>query len=77
MPPLRRLAGLSLLPALLAAGAACAQSTAEAEAKARAANIAAFPDAARAHFGQKVAPAALKARAIGSYARGCLAGAKP
>lgn len=69
------IACLTLLAALLAAGAACAQSTAEDEARRRAANLAAFPDAARAHFGQKTAPAALKARAIGSYARGCLAGA--
>ncbi len=60
----------ALLPAL-----ARAQSTAEEEAKRRAANIAAFPDAARSLFGQKTAPANLQARAIGSYARGCLAGA--
>ena len=52
-----------------------AQSTADEEAKRRAANIAAFPDAARALFGQKTAPASMQARAIGSYARGCLAGA--
>lgn len=59
----------------LAASAASAQSTAEEEAKNRAANIAAFPDAARALFGQKTTPASMQARAIGSYARGCLAGA--
>ncbi len=64
---------------LLAAAAATlpahAQSTAEEEAKRRAANIAAYPDAARSLFGQKTTPAAMRARAIGSYARGCLAGA--
>jgi penicillin-insensitive murein endopeptidase len=76
MPLLRRFVPLILLPMLVAVGGvARAQSTAEAEAKTRAANIAAYPDAARALFGQKTAPAALRARAIGSYARGCLAGA--
>jgi penicillin-insensitive murein endopeptidase len=72
-----RIVLLILLPLALLAGAARAQSTAEDEARRRAANIAAFPDAARAHFGQKTTPAAaMKARAIGSYARGCLAGGK-
>ena len=75
MQPLRRFVRLILLPMLVTAGAAHAQSTGEAEAKTRAANIAAYPDAARALFGQKTTPASLKARAIGSYARGCLAGA--
>jgi penicillin-insensitive murein endopeptidase len=64
-----------LLAALLAPVPGQAQSTAEQEASRRAASIAAFPDAARALFGQKTAPADMRARAIGSYARGCLAGA--
>ena len=62
---------------LIAAGvqAATAQQTAQEEAKRRADNLAAFPHAARAQFGQKVSPASLQARSIGSYAKGCLAGA--
>jgi penicillin-insensitive murein endopeptidase len=64
-----------LLAALLASSLAQAQDTADQEAKRRAANIAAFPEAARALFGQKTTPADMRARAIGSYARGCLAGA--
>lgn len=77
MPQLnRRIAAVCLvLVAALLPAVVRAQSTAEEEAKRRAANIAAFPDAARALFGQKAAPASLQARAIGSYARGCLAGA--
>jgi penicillin-insensitive murein endopeptidase len=72
----RRIAALCLVVvAALLPAAVHAQSTAEEEAKRRAANIAAFPDAARSLFGQKTAPANLQARAIGSYARGCLAGA--
>lgn len=72
----RRIAGLSCLAlAMVAPVMARAQSTADEEAKRRAANIAAYPDAARSLFGQKTAPASLEARAIGSYARGCLAGA--
>jgi penicillin-insensitive murein endopeptidase len=76
-----RLAATLLLIGALLPLAAClptaarAQSTADEEAKRRAANIAAYPDAARALFGQKSAPASMQARAIGSYARGCLAGA--
>lgn len=68
---------LAIAGALLAAGiqSATAQQTASEEAKRRADNLASFPHAARAQFGQKVAPASLQARAIGSYARGCLAGA--
>jgi penicillin-insensitive murein endopeptidase len=74
---LRLAAGLALLPLLMAGSPASAQSTAEAEAKARARNLAAFPEAARAHFGSQNSPASsLRARAIGSYARGCLAGAR-
>ncbi|MET3888974.1 penicillin-insensitive murein endopeptidase [Bosea sp. OAE506] len=76
MPRLhRRIAAACLVVAALLPAVARAQSTADEEAKRRAANIAAFPDAARALFGQKTAPASLQARAIGSYARGCLAGA--
>ncbi len=72
----RRIAtALVLATTAFAPAPAGAQSTAEEEAKRRAANIAAFPDAARALFGQKTAPASMQARAIGSYARGCLAGA--
>lgn len=72
----RRIAAASvLLIAALAPALGQAQSTADEEAKRRAANIAAFPDAARSLFGQKTAPASMQARAIGSYARGCLAGA--
>ncbi len=54
--------------------AGLAQSTAEQEARTRAANIATWPDAARSLFGQKTTPAHLPPRAIGSYARDCLAG---
>lgn len=64
-----------LLTAAVAVCPAQAQDTASQEAKRRAANIAAFPGAARAHFGQKATAAAMPPRAIGSYARGCLAGA--
>ncbi len=73
--PHSRIAAACLLIAALLPAVAHAQSTAEEEAKRRAANIAAFPDAARSLFGQKAAPANMQARAIGSYARGCLAGA--
>ncbi len=73
--PHSRIAAACLLITALLPAVAHAQSTAEEEAKRRAANIAAFPDAARALFGQKTAPANMQARAIGSYARGCLAGA--
>lgn len=66
---------LVLMAAMLASPLARAQDNAADEARRRAANIAAFPDAARALFGQKTAPADMRARAIGSYARGCLAGA--
>jgi len=56
-------------------GAASAQSTAEEEARNRANNAAQWPNAARTLFGRTATPAPLQARAIGSYARGCLAGA--
>jgi len=73
---LRRITPLILfLAAALASPVTQAQDTADQEARRRAANIAAFPEAARALFGQKTTPADMRARAIGSYARGCLAGA--
>ncbi len=75
MRNLSRIAG-SLAALALLSTAAFAQSTADQEAKTRAANIAAWPDAARSLFGQKTEPASMQARAIGSYARGCLAGAE-
>lgn len=72
----RRIASLFCLAlAVLLPAMAWAQATADEEAKRRAANIAAYPDAARSQFGQKTTPASMQARAIGSYARGCLAGA--
>ncbi|WNJ89713.1 penicillin-insensitive murein endopeptidase [Bosea sp. 685] len=72
----RRIAAIFvLLSGIVVPALAHAQDTADEEARRRAANIAAFPDAARALFGQKTAPADMRARAIGSYARGCLAGA--
>ncbi|POR53210.1 penicillin-insensitive murein endopeptidase [Bosea psychrotolerans] len=72
----RRIAAVFvLLSGIVVPALAHAQDTADEEARRRAANIAAFPDAARALFGQKTAPADMRARAIGSYARGCLAGA--
>ena len=64
-----------LLAAVLASPLAKAQDTADPEAKRRAAKIAAVPQAARALVGQKTTPADMRARAIGSYAKGCLAGA--
>ncbi len=73
---LGRITAVSLLAlAVWGAGPAHAQDTASEEARRRAANLAAFPEAARALFGQKTTPASMQARAIGSYARGCLAGA--
>jgi penicillin-insensitive murein endopeptidase len=68
LPMLAGLIGLS--------SAAAAQSTAQDEARQRAANMAAFPDAARTQFGRISTPAAMEPRAIGFYARGCLAGAQ-
>jgi penicillin-insensitive murein endopeptidase len=72
----RRITAFCLFAAAAFSSAAVhAQDNAAEEARRRAANIAAFPDAARALFGQKATPASMQARAIGSYARGCLAGA--
>ena len=76
MRSLSRIAAL-LAPLALQPAIGHAQSTADQEAKTRAANIAAHPEAARSLFGQKTTPAStLAPRAIGSYARGCLAGAE-
>ena len=69
-----RIAAFLAIMAGLAPVSAQAQSTADQEARTRAANIANWPDAARSLFGQKTTPAHLPPRAIGSYARGCLAG---
>jgi penicillin-insensitive murein DD-endopeptidase len=68
---------LALLVIAFATGPALAQSTAEEEARRRASVLQNTPDwAAKVQFGKRDAPAtSLGARAIGSYARGCLAGA--
>lgn len=64
-------AGIGLLPV-----AAQAQATAQEEAAARARVLRDLPDwAAKVQFGRHGKPAPLAARAIGSYAKGCLAGA--
>lgn len=83
MPSRRRFAALLLLlpalAALLAASPpALAQSNAEQEAERRARVLANTPEwAAKVQFGRAATPAVgLQARAIGSYARGCLAGAQ-
>lgn len=77
--PIASPAALALASGLwLAAGvsAASAQANAEEEIERRAKVIATAPaNAAKVLFGQKTSPANLEARAIGSYARGCLAGA--
>ncbi|RDJ25029.1 penicillin-insensitive murein endopeptidase [Bosea caraganae] len=64
----------TLLAAAFAPCLARAQDTASEEAKRRATNLAAYPEAARALFGQKTTPAHMPPESIGSYARGCLAG---
>ncbi len=68
----------TLLAAIaIACGAvgAHAQATAEQEATNRARVLQQYPDSAKAHFGRANTAAPLEARAIGSFARGCLAGA--
>jgi penicillin-insensitive murein endopeptidase len=62
---------------LVTGGAALSQTTAEEEAERRARVLRDLPDwAAKVQFGRHQQPAgSLQARAIGSYARGCLAGA--
>ena len=74
----RRLASLLFcLAAACLPSLAHAQSNAEEEAERRASVVAnTSPNAAKVLFGQKTTPANLQARAIGSYAKGCLAGAK-
>lgn len=69
--------GLSLAGGALTPRAAWAQATAEEEANRRASVLENTPEwAAKVQFGKRNTPAAsLEARAIGSYARGCLAGA--
>jgi penicillin-insensitive murein endopeptidase len=72
----RRITPLMLLAAaLLPPSVARAQDTADQEARRRAANMAAYPEAARALFGQKTTPARMRPAVYGSYARGCVAGA--
>ncbi len=80
LPTLRHicLAALShgMLAVLLLTQPAKAQANAEEEAERRASVLAnTSPNAAKVLFGQKTTPATLQARAIGSYAKGCLAGA--
>ena len=68
--------GLLAGGALMDMGAARAQNTAAQEAAQRAAVLTRLPqDAAKRVFGLATSPAPGPARAIGSYARGCLAGA--
>jgi penicillin-insensitive murein DD-endopeptidase len=69
--------GLLLADGSLAPGPAWAQATAKEEANRRASVLENTPEwAAKVQFGKRNTPAAsLEARAIGSYARGCLAGA--
>ncbi len=77
---LRTSPALAIVPSLLllaSSAPALAQSTAEEEANRRANVLENTPDwAAKVQFGKRGTPAAsMEARAIGSYARGCLAGA--
>lgn len=70
--PVAMAAALALVPSL-----ARAQANAEEEAERRASVVAnSPPNAAKVLFGQKTTPANLQTRAIGSYAKGCLAGAQ-
>ncbi|MGC2413086.1 MAG: penicillin-insensitive murein endopeptidase [Stellaceae bacterium] len=75
---LARTIAAGVVVGLLAGGAPAArgQDTAAQEAVHRAAVLARLPqDAAKRVFGQAASPAAGPARAIGTYAKGCLAGA--
>lgn len=73
----RPLALIACFTAALAAGAARAQQTQTEEMDRRARVIAnAPPDAAKVLFGKQSVGAPLQARAIGSFARGCLSGAE-
>jgi penicillin-insensitive murein DD-endopeptidase len=61
---------------LLAAGPALAQATQTEEQERRSQTLRSLPDwAAKKQFGQQAAAAPMAARSIGSYAKGCLAGA--
>ncbi len=67
---------LAAVACLAAGGAGQAQTTgSDGFSEMEKARAALPPDAAKVLFGEKAAPAPLEARSIGSYARGCLAGA--
>ncbi len=67
---------LAMLPVLAAALPAWAQATQTEEQARRAAVLRNLPDwAAKRQFGQQASAAPMAARSIGSYAKGCLAGA--
>ncbi|NLH83203.1 MAG: penicillin-insensitive murein endopeptidase [Phyllobacteriaceae bacterium] len=73
---MRSSVALSLLTLLAVTPPAAAQSTGEEGRSEMTAARAALPaDAAKVLFGEKTTPAALAPRPIGSYSRGCLAGA--
>jgi penicillin-insensitive murein endopeptidase len=74
-PRLSAICGLTALCALSISAPARAQATAEQEAGNRARVLQQFPDSAKAQFGRQATAAPMQARAIGSFARGCLAGA--
>lgn len=68
---------VALVTALLAVTSATAQQTQSEEAARRAKVLSTLPDwAAKRQFGSQTVGAPMAARAIGSYARGCLAGGK-
>jgi penicillin-insensitive murein endopeptidase len=67
--------GFALACALAVSAPALAQATGEQEAGNRARVLQQFPDSAKALFGRQTNAAPMQARAIGSFARGCLAGA--
>jgi penicillin-insensitive murein DD-endopeptidase len=73
--PLIRQTGLILAAILPLSGHGWAQDTGAVEAANRARVLQNYPDSAKALFGSKPTAAPMEARAIGSFARGCLAGA--
>ncbi|MDR3497344.1 MAG: penicillin-insensitive murein endopeptidase [Ancalomicrobiaceae bacterium] len=78
MPCLRRLFPILSAALLLVTGAVPALSQASGTESARAIEAAKAklpPDSAKVLFGSQLTPAPLEARSIGTYARGCLAGA--
>lgn len=76
LPAIRLGVAVLLGANLVAPVSVLAQSTAEQEAENRAKVLRTTPDwAAKVQFGRQREPAPLAARAIGSYAKGCLAGA--